>query len=234
MAVISALVAMVVVPSTMALDSSDSTDVSTSILSGEFSLTAHGAYASAIELDEGDNFQVSSSDENVRRTLGIEFTSSNHFELIDYSANDVVDEGATVEVYLDSDFEYDGPTASQGAIPASNLTYAMNVKEGLPFSAGCNLEDGLVDYESGCMVMEAGTALGAFVANLYDVSPDFESSPYTQSGALVASKKLVLESNTDAPYVVRFGLPYFNLLIPANSAAGTYSSTLFVIATDKV
>ncbi len=230
------LVFSLLFPVSFAQDVSElDTQVSTSILSGDFSLTSLGSYSLPIVLNEPSDLVVMPVLQNVKRVSGLEFGDDNHFELVDYSANGVLDEGALVELYLGSDFLYSGPVDTQEEISANNFSYAMNVDlSGSPAQAYCEIHQNITPkYEGGCSIMEDLSAPSAVNISYFDLSSDFLSSPFTQNAELVDNKKLFLETNLDAPYVVRFGLQYLNLEIPANSASGNYSTVLYILATDK-
>lgn len=214
MAVISALAALVIVPSTMAA-TGDETDVSASITSGEFLLTAHGAFAeSSIGLGSAPR---SINAQTVSAVQDFSATSLNYFRLLDY----VADGGANVSVALNKDFEYSGTASASFDISGTNLDIIPFFDGGSPVAPTC-----ADDWSTSCQLMTASSSSQV-------AATDFTFAAEYSTGvapAVTGTTADYVTTDTPYPYVLRFGMEKLKLTIPADAVNGTYNSTLYILA----
>ncbi|MDX9970598.1 MAG: hypothetical protein RBS56_01690 [Candidatus Gracilibacteria bacterium] len=218
MAVISALAALVIVPSTMAVDSTEDVEVSTSIISGEFLFTASGVFESPISLG---GYQIPNVDTWVSVTNT--YDAANWFQLHDYDGV----AGATIGIGLTTDFLHTAST-TYPEIPGESFLYSLNDGEG---AATCAKD--IYDVRNGCTIVLARTSLEVSDPSNYTIFDDFTNVAGDYfSEALVGdySTNKILSTTTTYPYEVRFGLGKFKLEIPANIKSGEYTSTLYLLA----
>ncbi len=221
MAVISALAALVIVPSTMAA-TSENTDVSANVESGEFYLTAGTGFTSAISLGTtARNVEK----QYVSATRPFDGTN-NYFELKDYYA----DRGAVISVMLDEDFIYDDTVAGGPDIDGENLMFYAQETSGDAVSPTCEKNT----YGGACTVLLGSTSIEASATSNYRFNDYYYSaSKFFKKSATVGSLDEYLTASTTKPYKLRFGMEKLHLQIPADSLNGAYTTTLFIVASHR-
>lgn len=222
MAVISALAALVIVPSTMAATGED-TPVSTSVTSGDFIFSASGVYESEIQLS---SVQVSS--DPGKSTKDNAFSANDNFKLIDYDGN----QGASIKMALTTDFIYDGAVSGANNIDGEEeFSYSMRVSGSDPAVATCQSD--LDGYGTGCVYVK-GASSNLISTSDFTIDPSLTTGStsffYRHAEVNATPTRDLLTTTTRAPYVVKFGLQRFELGIPPNSAQGSYASTLYLLA----
>ncbi len=119
------------------------TEVGASITSGDFLLTAHGAFESAIGLGSAPR---SINAQTVSAVQDFSATSLNYFRLVDY----VADGGANVSVGLNSDFIYTGTASASFDISGTYLDIIPFFDAGSPVAPTC-----ADDWSTSCQLMTA-------------------------------------------------------------------------------
>ena len=219
MAVLSALSAVIVLPSVFA---DQSIDLSAAIGSGALTITAHGDFTSAIALNSLSNPPL--SDTVVSATTDY---STDYFKLTDSTSTD----GSKLRIKMSSsdsgNFIYSGSSDLQGNITVSNFIFGPKLSGGdyIAPTIGLNATD--TGY-----IIASETAASAEVPGLYAFDTTYGVTPYTKS--LAGTYHDFMISSATAPYAMQVGISKLALTVPAGSNAGSYTSTIVVTYVDGI
>lgn len=222
LAVVSALFAIVVIPSAFATE--QDTDIVTQIESGSFTLTAHGVFSTGQVTLSNITPPVVDTTYSVTTVCN----DTDYFKLTDYSAN----QGARINLALSSSaagaFVYSGnASATLNNIPVANLKFVPN--DGFAPAKAVDAGNRTVN------IISASTTDSEEDTSLVDFHTDYSAGVFDR----VASNDTAGGSGSyyfmhimDAPGLMNVCLEKFKLLVPGGSNAGTYTTTLYVIAVD--
>lgn len=214
MAVISALAALVIVPSTMAASTNESTDITADVESGDFYITASGAFDSGITLNAVPRAAIDQV-----TTATQDFAGGDLFRVVDF----VADNGAEVKVSLETDFEVSASAEVSGAanIPGSNFRMYADVSGDAV--NGCSRL-----ASNSCLLVAANTDSDVTATN-FVFGDSLTATPYFMTAVTGSDDKTYLTTYTNKPYEVKFGMNDVELTIPSGAVNGSYSSTLYIL-----
>jgi hypothetical protein len=215
MAVISALGALLVLPSALGVTTSQDTDVEVNIDSGDFTLTAHGNMA--VPVNYGMQ-AIPNEDLVLSVTREVEF-ANHYFQFKDYQSG-AGDEGGEILIKLTGDFEAAGSIQD---IPANKLQVYMH-SDATP-QTNCPFDID-ADGDARCAVLKSLSS-PLITTSTFTIGAGMDTDGYWTGNT---TEQSLISTELAAPYVLRFNLEKFKLTVPANQPQGVYSSTLYLLA----
>jgi len=222
MAVVSALFTLVIVPSAMATETAG--DVNASIGSGEFSITASGAFTNTLNLSLPTPPVADTSATSY-------YTAANdYFTFIDGTAN----QGGMMSLHLDGDFVYSDTGAGVPNIAATQLNYGAAVSHASNSIAVDPVVSTTLDSAITARIVKTTTAATAENINLYSFNSSFSSGTrLLQATSTLGNAATNYFASTAAnPMEVNVRLEKLNLVVPGGSAAGAYHNIIHVVISD--
>lgn len=155
-------------------------------------------------------------------TLGWTSNSSNDY--IEY-ADDTSTAGFHITMSM-TDFSYNGGSQTQGALPAGNFKLVAKYANGQTSTGTIGTDDPTKN------VSIAPTSCAGATPETYTLHSDFTSSGTNYSTQGSSASKVLVQSTANCTNLGHLRFDRATLLLPQNSALGSYSSTITLTIVD--
>ncbi len=225
MAVVSALLAVIILPSAGNAATSDTSEFSASVDAGVFSLVASGDFTAGITLSGVGQVPVVATDSAWSATSADDFVT-----IIDSDDTD----GFHVNLHMissassDGDFSYTGSATGQADIPVGNFRYIANISATGDTTVAPIFGDDDSTAYTWSIITGSSTAAASTSATAYKWTTTVANG--NSQTAVGATPSEYFTSTMNVPVKGTLRIDKFILSVPAFSSEGAYTSTLQITA----